>query len=79
METNNTSNLNKSDVFGRLEEARNHCEGTDAFDRAIAQGRLSDNPQDNNYAGNYMYMGREQKGDIGKDLFKNINTRQYDV
>ena len=54
-------------------------ESQDAFRRAIRQGRLTDNPADDNYAGKYMYMGREQKGDIGKDLFKNINTRQYDV
>ena len=54
-------------------------ESQEAFGRAIRQGRLTDNPAAANYAGKYMYMGREQKGDIGKDLFKNINTRQYDV
>ena len=50
-----------------------------AFKRAIAQGRLSDNPSDANFTGHYMYMGRTDGHDIGRDLFKNINTRQYDV
>ncbi len=40
-----------------------------AFTRAIRQGRLSDQPQAANYAGKYMYMGR--------DRFKNVDTRAY--
>ena len=47
-----------------------------AFEKAIEQGRLSNNPDDANYAGNYMYMGHWSDG---KDTFKNINTRQYDI
>lgn len=44
-----------------------------AFNSAINEGRLSDLPMDNNYAGNYMYMGRYN----GKDQFKNSLTREY--
>ena len=44
-----------------------------AFDDAIAAGRLSSNPVDANYAGNFMYMGTCG----ANDLFKNIDTRQY--
>ena len=46
-----------------------------AFEQAITEGRLSGNPKDPNYAGKYMYMGNQ----CGKDLFKNIATRTYDV
>ena len=45
------------------------------FDKAISKGRLSDKPGTPNYAGDYMYMYTMN----GKDLFKNIYTRQYDV
>ena len=76
MKTNQTQD---EKTLQRQCEIDAHSEAMDAFDRAILQGRLSDNPQDASYAGKYMYMGREQKGDIGKDLFKNINSRQYDV
>jgi hypothetical protein len=49
-----------------------------AFDAAIREGRLSDDvdligEHADNYAGNYMYMGQKN----GRDLFKNINTREY--
>lgn len=44
-----------------------------AFDNAIKQRRLSNIKSDDNYAGNYMYMGYWK----GKYQFKNINTRQY--
>jgi hypothetical protein len=44
-----------------------------AFDKAIAEARLSDNPNKWNYAGDFMYMGREG----GVDLFKHRDTRQY--
>ena len=45
-----------------------------AFAEAIRVGRLTENPKDKNFAGNYMYMGTDDKDD---DLFKNIETRQY--
>ena len=44
-----------------------------AFQEAITAGRLSDIPGQSNYAGNYMYMGTEGR----RDLFKNIQTREY--
>lgn len=47
-----------------------------AFQAAIESGRLSINKSQPNYAGKYMYMGTD---DDGKDLFKNIDTREYDV
>lgn len=46
-----------------------------AFIQAIKDKRLSENSQDLNYAGHYMYMYRSD----GKDHFKNINSRQYDI
>lgn len=66
--------------------ARNENHGADgvgykeactAFDNAIAQGCLSDDPARDNYAGHYMYMGI-QIG-TGKRLFKHRVTRRYDV
>jgi hypothetical protein len=47
----------------------------EAFAKAIEDGRLSDDEDDKNYAGNYMFMGYQ--GVTGKALFKHINTRQY--
>ena len=47
-----------------------------AFEQAIYERRLSRDPKDDNYAGNYMYMGTPESG---RDLFKNIETRRYDV
>ena len=47
-----------------------------AFQEAIASGRLSAFPETCNYAGDYMYMGTDA---TGKDLFKKITTRRYDV
>ena len=56
----------------------------DAFDHAIAKGHLTDNENDTNYAGNFMYMNsehiREQyhpESSIDIDYFKNIDTREY--
>jgi len=46
-----------------------------AFDRAKLEGRLSDDPAAPNYVGRYMYMGARE----GRDLFKNSDTREYDV
>ncbi len=48
----------------------------ETFDHAIKVGRLSDDSKAGNYAGLYMYMGTD---DSGRDLFKNIETRSYDV
>ena len=44
-----------------------------AFERAIESGRLSDNENASNYAGDYMFMGVQN----GVPQFKHINTRQY--
>ena len=44
-----------------------------AFERAIAEGRLSDSPCDLNYAGRFMFMGTWN----GEDHFKNSVTREY--
>ncbi len=44
-----------------------------AFERAIAEGRLSDDPSSPVYAGRFMFMGARD----GLDLFKNIDTRRY--
>ncbi|KKK86710.1 hypothetical protein LCGC14_2760490 [marine sediment metagenome] len=61
-----------------------------AFEDAIKAGRLSTDRAQANYAGNYMYMGTPEEQDSSshicgqscrhvRDLFKNIETRQYDV
>ena len=47
-----------------------------AFDEAVKQGRLSYSSGDENYVGHYMYMGTDANG---KDMFKHILTRKYDV
>ena len=47
----------------------------EAFEDAIADGRLSECPEDDNYAGDYMYMYTQD----GWDMFKHIVTRKYDV
>jgi len=51
----------------------------DAFNKAIETGKLSANPNDYNYAGNYMYMGSScpLEGQAQEDFFKDINTREY--
>lgn len=43
------------------------------FERAIREDRLSSNPHSDLYAGNFVYMGTM----AGKDLFKNVDTREY--
>ena len=48
-----------------------------AFQAALKSGRLSNSPVDDNYTGHYMYMGFSEMN--GKDLFKNMITRQYDI
>jgi len=48
----------------------------DAFDDAIASGRLNTRPESSKYAGNWMYMHTDEDG---KDVFKNIETRRYDL
>lgn len=47
----------------------------EAFELAIKQGRLSRDPQAENYAGHYMYMGPTTNGK--HDAFKHIETREY--
>ena len=49
-----------------------------AFNKAIAENRLSKDPEASNFAGNYMWMGNSIGPDF-KDTFKNIMTRKYDV
>ncbi len=50
-------------------------EANKAFEQAICQGRLSSNPDADNFVGLYMYMGKTPNGQY--DTFKNINTRKY--
>ena len=50
-------------------------EANEAFKKAIIEGRLTFNEAAPNYIGNYMFMGNYN----GKDSFKNIQTRKYDV
>jgi hypothetical protein len=45
-----------------------------AFDAAIAAGRLSADQSHVNWAGKYMYMGDDASG---RHLFKNRITREY--
>jgi hypothetical protein len=45
-----------------------------AFELAISQGRLSSDPTAANYAGDFMFMGRNQSGHA---TFKHRMTRQY--
>ncbi len=47
-----------------------------AFEDAIKAGRLSEKPEASNFAGGYMYMHTDA---AGRDQFKNINSRAYDV
>lgn len=44
-----------------------------AFDEALASGRLSLDENAHNFVGLYMYMGPG----LGGDAFKHIYTRQY--
>jgi hypothetical protein len=65
-------------------------DSTQAFEDAIRKGRLSTDRTQPHYAGNYMYMGTPEEQDSQghicgqscrhvRDLFKNIETRLYDV
>ena len=45
-----------------------------AFETAIERGALSADETAENYAGRFMYMGDNEKGE---HLFKHINTRAY--
>lgn len=47
---------------------------TEAFDKAVLEGRLSTEAGAPNYAGSYMYMGTTQEG---IDAFKHKQTREY--
>lgn len=49
-----------------------------AFERAIENGRLSQDQEAANFAGNYMYMGTSWAiGALGRDEFKHVGTRRY--
>ena len=61
-----------------------HKNHIDAFNHAIANDYLTDNENDSNYAGNYMYMHSETikeqyhpESTVQIDYFKNIDTREY--
>tara|TARA_R110000803_G_scaffold156463_1_gene221030 strand:+ start:437 stop:625 length:189 start_codon:yes stop_codon:yes gene_type:complete len=49
-------------------------EADQAFDNAIAEGTLSGNTEHPQFAGYYMYMGKDESGN---SLFKHKMTRQY--
>ena len=54
---------------------KNHME---AFNHAIANDYLTDNENDTNYAGNFMYMNSEHiESRLDIDYFKHSNTREY--
>ena len=59
--------LLKSDVVPAFKNSQQ------AFEEAIASGRLSADPVAGNFAGNYLYMGTWD----GKDAFKHVETREY--
>lgn len=48
----------------------------EAFDAMIEDGLLTTNENDENFAGNYMFMGIDRTNE-NKLLFKHIITRQY--
>lgn len=50
-------------------------ESDKAFNKAIADGILSDDARAVNFAGHYMFMGYSVSGT--RLAFKNIDTRQY--
>jgi len=51
-----------------------------AFDNAIEQRQLSVDPENDWYAGRYMYMySTQSEGNQIRDYFKNKDTREYDV
>lgn len=56
-----------------LVPSKGHSESQAAFAQAIALGVLSDDVHAPNFAGNWMYMGRDSHG----LSFKNINLRNY--
>ena len=47
------------------------------FQDAIDAGILSIHESESNFAGNYMYMHTEHMGDLSRDAFKHIDTRNY--
>jgi hypothetical protein len=52
----------------------NYRDPNKVFDAAIRAGVLSDHPDADNYAADWMYMGDNAEG---KALFKNIVSRSY--
>lgn len=59
------------DLDSRYSEPDN--ESKRAFNKAIQEGRLSEDKNAHNFAGKFMYMGNPH----GQDLFKHIWTREY--
>lgn len=55
------------------EHAEPNTESKREFEKAIKEGRLSDHPDSERYAGNYMYMGIHG----GVAMFKHRGTREY--
>ena len=61
-----------------------HNNSDEAFDYAIFAKQLTNNPDDTNFAGKYMYMHSteefyEDDSVRTTDHFKNKTTREYDV
>ena len=61
--------LNRVDSF-------TYRDSQQAFTDAIKAGRLTETESDPNFAGKYMYMHTDANG---RDAFKNIMTRSYDI
>lgn len=59
-------------IISNIQE-RTYTSPERAFKRAIREGRLSDSPDAQNFAGFYMYMGDKD----GISLFKHITRREY--
>ncbi len=56
------------------EQVLQQSESINAFQTAINCNLLSADPESDFFAGDYMYMGKEQDGSLG---FKNRVTRRY--
>lgn len=86
METHKITQQSNPDIWAMLQPpeeprltykqaAALHKDPQQAFEEAIAAGRLSTDPQAENYAGHYMYMGIANDG--VRDAFKHSLTREY--
>ena len=65
----------RAGVVERGEDWRIRPDLVQRLEDALNTGRLSTTPTDATYAGRYMYMGTVN----GRDLFKHIDSRQYNV